>query len=146
MNATKKILVCGAGIAGPACAYWLRRYGYAVVVAEKATRLRDGGQNVDIKGAGQQVIKMMGLAKKIEAKDTLEQGQKYLDSSGKVVAVFPKGALGCLTSDFEILRGDFAQLLFEATRDACEYRFGTYGTRLEERGAGVTVTFDDGKA
>jgi 2-polyprenyl-6-methoxyphenol hydroxylase-like FAD-dependent oxidoreductase len=145
MNIEKKILICGASVAGPACAYWLRRYGYSVVIVEKARSIRDGGQNVDIKGAGQQVIKMMGLAEKIQAKDTLEQGQKYLDAHGEVVAVFPKGAVGSLTSDFEILRGDFAQILFEATRDTCEYRFGTYVTGLEEQDGGISATFANGR-
>lgn len=144
MKTDKKILICGAGIAGPSCAFWLSRYGYSVVIAEKARTLRDGGQNVDIKGAGQQVIKMMDLAEKIEAKNTLEQGQKYLDATGKVIAVFPKGGFGTLTSDFEILRGDFSQILFEATRDACEYRFGTYITCLQENDRSISVTFNDG--
>jgi 2-polyprenyl-6-methoxyphenol hydroxylase-like FAD-dependent oxidoreductase len=145
MNIEKKILICGAGVAGPACAYWLHRYGYSVVIVEKAKTIRDGGQNVDIKGAGQRVIKMMGLAEKIQAKDTLEQGQKYLDAHGKVVAVYPKGAVGSLTSDFEILRGDFAQILFEATRDDIEYRFGTYVTGLEEKDGCISATFANGQ-
>ncbi len=141
MKIEKKILICGGGIAGPACAYWLHKYGYSVVIAEKAASFRDGGQNVDVKGAGQQVIKMMGLAEAIEAKNTLEQGQKYLDAAGKVVATFPKGSFGTLTSDFEILRGDFARVLFDATKDDCEYRMETYVTRLEDNDAGISATF-----
>lgn len=142
---TKKILICGGGIAGPACAYWLNKYGYSVVIAEKAKNFRDGGQNVDVKGPGQQVIKWMGLAEKIEAKNTLERGQKYLDAAGQVVAVLPKGALGTLTSDFEILRGDFARVLFDATRTDCEYRMGTFVTHLQDNGSAMSVTFDNGE-
>ncbi len=145
MHSTKKILVCGSGIAGPTCAYWLHKYGYSTVIVEKAPALRDGGQNVDIKGAGQHVIDMMALAEKIEAKNTQERGQKYLDAAGRVVAVLPKGALGSLTNDFEILRGDFAQVLFESTRDDCEYRFGRFVTALEEKQDGISATFDNGE-
>lgn len=144
MHSTKKILVCGGGIAGPTCAYWLHKYGYSTVIVEKAQVLRDGGQNVDIKGAGQHVIDMMSLAEKIEAKNTQERGQKYLDAAGRVVAVLPKGALGSLTNDFEILRGDFAQVLFESTKDDCEYRFGRFVTALEEKQDGISATFDNG--
>ncbi len=144
MRIEKKILICGGGIAGPACAYWLHKYGYSVVIVEKAKSFRDGGQNVDIKGPGQQVIKLMGLAAEIEAKNTLEQGQRYFDAAGKVVAVLPKGALGTLTADFEILRGDFARVLFEATENDCEYRLGTYVAHLEDNGSAMTVTFDNG--
>lgn len=144
MEKTKRILICGAGIAGPACAWWLGRYGFPVTIVEKATAFRDGGQNVDVKGAGQQVLKLMGLAEQIEARNTQECGQKWLDDNGKVVAVFPKGGFGSLTSDFEILRGDFARILFEATRDSADYRFGISVLGLEERPDGVRVTFDDG--
>ncbi|MDZ7884214.1 MAG: FAD-dependent monooxygenase [Mycobacterium sp.] len=145
METTKKILVCGSGVAGPTCAYWLHKYGYSTVIVEKAGTLRDGGQNVDIKGAGQQVIDMMALSERIEAHNTQERGQKYLDAAGNVIAVLPKGALGTLTSDFEILRGDFAQVLFESTKDNCEYRFGRYVTALDEKKDGISATFDNGE-
>ncbi|WP_425254526.1 FAD-dependent monooxygenase [Janthinobacterium sp. NFX145] len=146
MEQTKKILICGGGIAGPACAWWLSRYGYSVVLVEKAGALRVGGQNVDVKDAAQQVIKRMGLTEQVEARDTLECGQKWLDAAGKVVAVFPKGSIGGLTCDFEILRGDFARILFDATSGTCEYRFGTSVSGVEEIENGVRATFADGTA
>jgi len=141
----KRILICGAGVAGPTCAYWLHHYGYSVVIVEKASMLRDGGQNVDIKGAGQRVIEMMALSEKIEARNTGECGQKYVDPVGNVIAALPKGALGTLTNDYEILRGDFAQVLFDATKDKCEYRFGRFVTALDENEEGVSATFDNGE-
>jgi len=144
MERRKKILICGGGIAGPACAYWLSKYGFAVVVAEKATAFRDGGQNVDVKGAGQQVIELMGLTELVEARNTRECGQKWLDAEGKVVTFFPKDGFGSLTSDFEILRGDFAHVLFDATRGHCEYRFGKFVTDLRDIDEGVRVIFNDG--
>jgi len=144
MKRAKKILICGGGIAGPACAWWLARYGYAVVVVEKAAGFRDGGQNVDVKGAGQKVIDLMGLTAQIAARDTRECGQKWLDAAGELVAVFPKGGFGSLTSDFEILRGDFARVLFDATRSTCAYRFGTSVSGIEEIEDGVRATFADG--
>lgn len=144
MKAAKKILICGGGIAGPACAWWLTKFGFTVVIAEKAGAFRDGGQNVDVKGVGQQIIAMMNLTAKIDAMNTGERGQKWLDAAGQVVATLPKGSVGGLTSDFEILRGDFARILFDATRGACEYRFGTFVTELKEREDDVRVTFANG--
>ncbi|MBU8819417.1 FAD-dependent monooxygenase [Mycolicibacterium goodii] len=143
MQATRRILICGGGVAGPTCAFWLQKYGYSTVVVEKANELRDGGQNVDIKGAGQTVISRMGLSENIEAKNTGECGQKYLDATGRVIAVLPKGSLGTLTNDFEILRGDFAQVLYDVTKDGCEYRFGRSVTALEQKPHCVSVTFDN---
>lgn len=40
---TSRVLIAGAGIAGPALAFWLHRAGFAVTVVEKAPRLRPGG-------------------------------------------------------------------------------------------------------
>lgn len=144
MNTKKRILICGASIAGPCLAYWLHKYGYSVVVIEKAPGLRDGGQNVDIKGVGQQVIKLMAVDEKIAAMNTQEKGQRHVDTSGNVVASFPKGALGALTSSYEILRGDLAGILYDETKDDCEYRFGTFLTSVDERDDCVSVTFNNG--
>jgi 2-polyprenyl-6-methoxyphenol hydroxylase-like FAD-dependent oxidoreductase len=144
MQRPKNILICGGGIAGPACAWWLARYGFSVVVAEKAGAFRSGGQNVDVKGAGQRVIDLMGLTQQVDARNTMECGQKWLDAAGEVVAVFPKGSICGLTSDFEILRGDFARILFDATRSTCEYRFNTSVSRLENVADGVRAYFADG--
>jgi 2-polyprenyl-6-methoxyphenol hydroxylase-like FAD-dependent oxidoreductase len=144
MKQAKKILICGGGIAGPACAWWLARYGLPVVVVEKAAQFRDGGQNVDIKGAAQQVMDLMGLTAQIAARDTGECGQQWVDAAGNVVASLPKGSIGGLTSDFEILRGDLARILFDATLSTCAYRFGTSVVAMEEREDGVLATFADG--
>jgi glycine/D-amino acid oxidase-like deaminating enzyme len=46
----RKVLISGAGIAGPALAFWLNRYGYAVTVVEKAPTLRGGGYPIDVRG------------------------------------------------------------------------------------------------
>jgi len=78
-------------------------------------------------------------------RNTKEQGQKYLDARGRVVAIYPRGAFGCLTSDFEILRGDLASILYDATSERCEYRFGYAVAGVEERADGIAVTFADGR-
>jgi len=43
----KTILICGAGIAGPALAYWLRHYGFEPTLIERAPALRAGGYIID---------------------------------------------------------------------------------------------------
>ena len=144
MNESKKILISGASIAGPALAYWLNRYGDKVTVIERSKTFRTGGQNVDIEGPGQEVIRLMGLEEKIEAKSTGEKGVEFLNGSGKPIARLPKGAVGSLTSSYEILRGDLARILYDATRDDCDYRFGTTITALQQHDDGVSVTFNNG--
>lgn len=144
MKVENRILICGASISGTAVAFWLEKYGYELVVIEKAREFRGGGQNVDIKGFGRDVIKMMGLEAEIESKKTGEKGIRYVDERGKVLASFPKGAIGGLTSSFEILRGDLAEILYHKTISKCEYRFGIHIKFISENEQGITVTFSDG--
>ena len=48
----QKILICGAGIAGPTMASWLQRYGFEPTLIERAPALREGGYIVDFWGLG----------------------------------------------------------------------------------------------
>lgn len=45
--AVKSVLISGAGIAGPALAYWLAAYGFEPTLIERAPRLRTGGYIID---------------------------------------------------------------------------------------------------
>ena len=56
------VLISGAGIAGPALAYWLSRTRaiFEVTVVERASAPRPGGQAVDIRGAAHDVVERMG--------------------------------------------------------------------------------------
>jgi len=57
------VLVSGAGIAGPAVAFWLHRHGARVTVVEKADGVRAGGQAVDVKGdVHRTVLERMGIS------------------------------------------------------------------------------------
>jgi len=47
-----KVLISGAGIAGPTLAYWLQHYGFEPVLVERAPALRTGGYIVDFWGLG----------------------------------------------------------------------------------------------
>jgi 2-polyprenyl-6-methoxyphenol hydroxylase-like FAD-dependent oxidoreductase len=133
MNEGKKILISGASIAGPALAFWLNRYGDKVTVIERSKALRIGGQNVDIEGPCQEIINLMGLEEKIEAKNTREKGVEFMGDSGKPIARLPKGSAVSLTSSYEILRGDLAGILYDETKDHCDYRFGKTITALQRK-------------
>ena len=52
----KRVLISGASIAGPALAFWLRRYGFEPTVVERAPSLRPGGYAVDFRGASVRVL------------------------------------------------------------------------------------------
>jgi 2-polyprenyl-6-methoxyphenol hydroxylase-like FAD-dependent oxidoreductase len=49
--AAPTVLISGAGIAGPALAFWLNKCGYRVTIVEVADGVRPGGQTVDLRAA-----------------------------------------------------------------------------------------------
>lgn len=142
MNTTN-ILISGASIGGPALAFWLNRYGYAVTVVEKAPALRLGGQAVDFKGETHlTVLRRMGILEDVRRLQTGGTDQEIVDADGRRLAVIPGEFTG---GELEIQRGALSRLLYERTAAAgCEYVFGDSVTSLTETSDGVRVTFERG--
>jgi 2-polyprenyl-6-methoxyphenol hydroxylase-like FAD-dependent oxidoreductase len=139
------ILVSGGGIAGPALAYWLHRAGFNVTVVERAPAPRPGGQTVDLRGAGRTVVSRMGLMDQVLARTVDQAGMACVDARGRTTAAMPVDAFGGegIISEIEILRGDLAEVLYDATRDDVEYLFDDTVTELREDAHGITVTFEN---
>ena len=97
-----RILISGAGIAGPALAYWLSHYGFEPTIVESAPRLRTGGYIIDFWGAGFDIADRMGLLPKSRARATWLQEVKVVNRNGKRVAGFPsmhfRASLAAVTS------------------------------------------------
>ncbi|MET9022529.1 FAD-dependent monooxygenase [Actinopolymorpha sp. NPDC004070] len=140
----RTVLVSGAGIAGPAAAYWLRRAGYSPTVVERAPAPRPGGQAVDLRGAGRTVISRMGLMERARALGLHQRGLALVDRRGRITARVPGDAFGGegIISEIEILRGDLCELLYDATLPDTEYLFDDTITDLREDDDGVLVTFE----
>lgn len=138
----RNVLISGASVAGPALAYWLHRYGFAPTVVERAPALREGGYAVDFRGeAHLSVLRRMGILGDIERARTGMGSMSYVNAAGKPVARMPADLFA---GDVEILRGDLARILYDATREGTEYVFGDSVTSLAEDAGGVTVTFERG--
>lgn len=138
------VLISGASIAGPALAYWLQRYGFAVTVVERAPELRAGGQAVDFKGATHRtVLERMGVWEEIHRRQTGKTDMVLTDAEGGELAVISGDFTG---GDVEILRGDLAEIFYERTVHGCEYVFGDSVTALRETAAGVEVEFENAPA
>lgn len=140
------VLISGAGIAGPSLAFWLTRNGYRVIVVEVAPGVRPGGQTVDLRGAGGDVVERMGLIDQMRARALEQRGAAWVRSDGSRRAEMPVAAFGGngLVSKLEILRGDLVEVLYQATRDSVEYRFGQRISELREGDAGMEATLTDG--
>ncbi len=141
----KKILISGASIAGPTLAFWLNHFGFEATIVERADGLRLGGQNIDIKGAAQQIAQLMGIEDEIRAADTGELGVCFEDKNGIIKAKLPKGESNIGTSELEILRGDLAQILYNHTKENVQYIFNNQIVNLDELEEGVKVKFQNGE-
>lgn len=146
MTINKKILITGASVAGPTLAFWLSRQGMDVTVVERAPEFRDGGQTIDVRGAGQVVARRMGLESAIRAKTTHEDGIQFVDADNNTRAQIGVAAFdgNGPIAELEILRGELAKLLIERSRDNVAYRFGDSIAALDEMADGVKVRFEQG--
>jgi len=138
------ILISGAGIAGPALAYWLGAAGHDVTVVERADAVRSGGQAVDLRGAGRTVVERMGVMDRVRAVALDQRGVAWVDTRGRFTARMPVDAFAGegIISEIEVLRDDLADVLHDATRARVEYVFGDTVTDLRQDDDGVDVTFE----
>lgn len=140
----RTVLVVGASIAGPATAFWLVRAGFQVTVVEAAPRLRQGGNGVDIREQALAVVERMGLLDKVRENAEPVLGVRFVDAHDRETARIDSGALARAigSEDIEIPRGALSKILFEATEEAVEYRFGETVSGLDQDTDGVLVTFE----
>jgi 2-polyprenyl-6-methoxyphenol hydroxylase-like FAD-dependent oxidoreductase len=124
-----RVLISGAGIAGPTLAWFLAKTGARITIVEKSDSHLAQGQNIDIRGVAVKIIRKMGLLDEVRRFNTTEKGLQFIDPSGRPFAPFPlaEGSSQSFTSEFEILRGDLALVLYNATKDLpnVNYEFGT---------------------
>jgi len=141
-----EILITGASVAGASLAWWLARSGHEVTLVERAPAFREGGQNVDVRGAGREVVRRMGLEDAVRARGTGEAGIAFVDGANRVRAAIRRDDFGGEgpTAELEILRGDLARILFEAARGRCETVFGDRVASLREDGDGVEADLERG--
>ncbi|MFF5159740.1 FAD-dependent monooxygenase [Streptomyces sp. NPDC000348] len=142
----REVLISGASIAGPALAFWLNRYGYAVTVVEKAPALRGGGYPVDVRGTALDVVARMGILPRLRDAHIDLRRLTFLEGDGdEVASLRPHDVTGGVAGrDLEVRRGDLSDALYAAVRDDVEFVFGDSVDTLEQSGHGVDVTFRGG--
>lgn len=143
---SRRILITGASVAGNTAAWWLGRGGFDVTVVESAPAFRDGGQNVDVRGVGREVLRRMGLEQSALDQGTGEEGTAWVDDAGRIAAQFLTAdpAEDGPTAEMEILRGDLARLLYDPAAARATYRFGDSVAGIVDDGEAANVTFASG--
>lgn len=151
MSKAGRVLISGAGIAGPTLAYWLHRHGFEPTVVERAPRPREGGYIFHFHGAnGIEVLRRMGAWDKVVAHRRVDRETLFVDNDGGTVARIPTpeatGAVEPSGAQYTLRRADVARVLYEHTQDQVEYRFGDSIASLRQDADGVDVGFEKGKA
>ncbi|GAB1318237.1 Oxidoreductase [Madurella fahalii] len=157
-----RVLISGAGIAGPCLAYWLTRLPSPlrceITIVERHPRLRNSGQQIDLRGQGIDAMRRMGIEPAVRARLVDEPGMQLVNARGERQAYFEanktgKGPQG-FTAEWEIMRGDLCDVLYQATKGlpGVKYVFGCSVESFTQKGGGggggggkVHAKFSDGK-
>ena len=142
----KNILISGAGIAGLALAYWLKKHGFKPTVVEFAPKLREGGYAIDFFGAGFDVAEKMGILSDLEKVDLRIKEVVFVDEQNR-----KRGALnafqirGLVNGRFyNVLRSDLARVISGHLDSGIEFIFGDTITKIEQTRNEVMVSFQSG--
>jgi 2-polyprenyl-6-methoxyphenol hydroxylase-like FAD-dependent oxidoreductase len=142
------VLIAGAGIAGPALAYWLNRRGHRPVLVERLDRRRVGGHAVDIRGTALEVVDRMGVGKAARDARTRILTLSAVRPDGRRtydVALRPlHEARG--DREIEIMRDDLVSILLDAVTDDVDVVFGDAIRAVTQGETSVGVEFDQGSS
>jgi 2-polyprenyl-6-methoxyphenol hydroxylase-like FAD-dependent oxidoreductase len=139
-----RIIINGAGIAGPTLAYWLRQAGQEVLLVEAAPQLRTGGYVIDFGLVGYDIAEKMGLILRLRELGYQVRELRFVDRHGRTSASMSVNALARLTHGryITLRRSDLAATIYGALDGKVETIFGDSVASIEEAGACVRVGFD----
>src|SRR5512133_77161 len=143
------VLISGASVAGPTLAFWLHRFGWRPTVVERSPALRRGwgGHAVDLFGPAVDIAEQMGILPDIlQARTRTELISLVRPGKRPVDIDFSRLVAGIADHHVEVMRGELAAILHEATRHHVEYIFGDRIRGLTQTDGAVEVTFDHATA
>ena len=142
-----KVLIVGAGIAGPTLASWLLRAGHQPTLVERAPELRRGGYLIDFWGAGFDVADRMGIVPELRRHGYVMAEALSVDGGGRRIAsVRPSAVMGSIDRYVSIARSDLAAAIYGALDGAVELILSDTVRALEDDGDRVRVTFERGQS
>ena len=105
-----RILISGAGIAGPTLAYWLLDHGHEPVIVEHAPAFRDGGYMIDFWGPGYTVAERMRVLPRLEEIGYKIEEIKFVGRKGEINSSLDVNVIYRSLGDrfFSLPRGDGA--------------------------------------
>lgn len=142
----RRVLISGAGVAGPTLAFWLLRKGFVPVIVERAPAFRSGGYILDFWGVGFDVAERMGLLNDLTALGYRNDYAAFVDRTGRTRSRFGGEALRrALDGRFlSILRGDLAAAIYKRVEGQIETVFGDEVTEIRSHDTRTEVAFRKG--
>lgn len=140
VDGMRSVLISGAGVAGPALAFFLARHGFQVTVVERAAGQRSSGNPVDVRGPGLPVAAEMGILDELREASTGVTGMRIIGADGRSLGggTMPGG------DGIEVPRADLARILYGAARDSASFVFDDSLVSLDQDADGVDVSFASG--
>jgi 2-polyprenyl-6-methoxyphenol hydroxylase-like FAD-dependent oxidoreductase len=138
-----RVAVSGAGVAGPAFAYWMRRAGHEVTLIEKAPRFRTGGYVIDFWGLGYTIAERMGIEADIRKVGYQIREVRSMRADGRVSARLGVDSIRRATHDryTTVARGDLAETIYRTVENDVETIYSETITSLDNQPDGVSLTF-----
>ncbi|WP_341944939.1 FAD-binding domain [Microbacterium sp. LWH11-1.2] len=138
-----KILIVGAGVAGPTVAHWLLSGNHEVTIVERASAPREGGYLIDFWGAGFEVAERMGIVPRLSEVGYAVRELREVDDRGQTIArMDPRRAAKSASGRFlSVARSDLAAIILSGLEGRVETLFGDTVTTIEDRGDRVVVQF-----
>ncbi|WP_434667004.1 FAD-binding domain [Paraburkholderia sp. A3BS-1L] len=146
-TANRRILICGAGIAGPSLAHRLLRYGFEPTIIERANSFRDGGYMIDVWGTGYDIVERYGLLRPVQERAYQFDSLKFVDGRGREVSGFGGAVLRKALSGrfFSIPRGDLARTIYDTISERVEVLYGVSIHSMIQNAQGVLVELSSGQ-
>lgn len=141
-----RVLISGAGIAGPTLAYWLHQFGLKPTIVERAPTLRTGGYVIDFWGVGFDVAERMGILPDIRREGYTVREVRVVGRDGKRVAGFSVDSIARIADGryTSIPRGELAALIYRKIEGTVETLFNDSIADIEHCPNCVRVRFDSG--
>lgn len=142
----KNILISGAGIAGTALAFWLKKFGFNPTIVESAPKLREGGHAIDFMGAGYDVAEKMGIIPALEKADFNISNIAFVDKDNneKGSMNYQQVKKSLNNRAFSFLRSDLAKVIYNSLDKETEIIFDDTINKIEQDEEIVIVTFKTG--
>lgn len=145
--ANRRILISGAGIAGPALAHRLLQYRFEPTIIERAAAFRDGGYMIDVWGTGYDIVERYGLLKMTTDRAYLFDRLKFVNEWGRERSGLGGRVLRAALNGrfFSIPRGDLARIIYDTISAQVEVLYGASIQSVDQCAQDVVVELSTGQ-